>query len=419
MTRTIYRLTGADLNRKRPGMYADGGGLWLQITTSKDGEGRNRSWIFRYATGERSRSMGLGSLNTIGLAEARERARRCRELRLDGVDPIEARDAARAARAAQNAKAITFDEAADRYVKAHRAGWRAKHAAQWSATLSKYVSPVFGKLPVDRVDTGLVIRALEPIWSEVPETANRLRGRIECVLDWARARDLRKGENPARWRGHLEELLPPLRKIRRVEHHPAMPYRDVPAFVADLGKRSGTAERALEFLILTAGRSGEILGARWREVDLVEKVWIVPPGRMKGNRPHRVPLTARGVAILEEMGGAARPRGDLVFPGRTGEAAMWGETFTRLMKRLGRGDVTPHGFRSSFRDWSADRTNYPNHVVEMALAHAVGNAVEAAYRRGDLFEKRRRLMAEWDRYLARPASTGATVTPLRGGGARA
>jgi integrase len=412
MARAIHRLTGADLRRTKPGMYADGGGLWLQITISKDGKQRNRSWIFRYTTGERSREMGLGSLITVSLAEARDAALQCRKLRFAGRDPIEHRNAERAAKAATDAKAISFDQCADGYIEAHRAGWRsAKHAAQWPATLSQYASPVFGKLPVDQVDTALVMRVLEPIWSQMPETGNRLRGRIERVLDWATARRYRSGENPARWRGHLAQLLPAHRKVRRVVHHPAMRFQDVPAFLADLRQRSGAAARALEFLILTAGRSGEALGAQWREIDVASATWVIPPNRMKGNREHRVPLTPRCIAILEEM--QATQQGAYVFPGRSGDAPLWGMSFAYLLQRLGRRNVTVHGFRSSFRDWAGELTAFPREVAEAALAHRTGNEVEQSYRRGDALEKRRQLMNAWATFCSRPAPTGATVTPLR------
>jgi integrase len=352
--------------------------------------------------------MGLGSLMTVSLAEARDAALTCRKQRLAGIDPIEARNAERAAKAASTARTVTFDQCAEGYIEAHRAGWRSsKHASQWPSTLGKYASPVFGKLPVDQVDTALVMRVLEPIWSKMPETANRLRGRIERILDWATARRYRSGENPARWRGHLAQLLPPHRKIRRVVHHPALPFVEVPAFMADLRQRSGVAPRALEFLILTAGRSGEVLGAQWAEIDFASATWVVPPNRMKGNREHRVPLTGLCLAILEEM--QAVQQGPYVFPGRNGDAPMWGMSFAYLLRQLGRDDVTAHGFRSSFRDWAGERTAFPREVAEAALAHQTGNAVELAYRRADALEKRRKLMTAWSDYCSKPAPAGAVL----------
>jgi integrase len=393
-------------------MHADGGGLWLQITLSKDGNHRNRSWIFRYTAGNRTREMGLGSLITVSLAEAREAALQCRKQRLAGIDPIDARNAQRATLAVANVKILTFDECADRYIEAHRAGWRSeKHAAQWPATLGKYASPIFGKLPVDKVDTALVMQMLEPLWARAPETGNRLRGRVEQILDWAIARGYRTGTNPAAWRGHLSKLLPSHRKVRRVVHHPAMPYRDVPEFLADLRQRTGTAPRALELLILTASRSGEVLGMTWGEVDLTEKVWTVPPGRMKGNCEHRVPLSARCIEVLEEM--QAVQQGPYVFPGRSGDAPLWGMSFSYLLKSMSRNEVTAHGFRSSFRDWCGEQTNFPREIAEAALAHQIGSAVELAYRRGDALAKRRRLMDAWSDYCGRPAAKqSGTVVSL-------
>ena len=409
MARTIHRLSGADLRRKTPGMYADGGGLWLQVTTSKDGRQANRSWIFRYTVGNRTREMGLGSLITVGLADARDAALKCRKLRLSGVDPIEQRKAERAAKGAATAKTITFDQCAARYIEAHRAGWRsAKHASQWPATLGKYASPVFGNLPVDRIDTGLVMQVLEPMWAKMPETANRLRGRLESVLDWAIARGYRQKPNPATWRGHLAKLLPSHRRVRRVVHHPAMPYMDVPGFMADLRQRSGTPARALEFLILTASRSAEVLGAQWQEVE--GQVWTVPPSRMKGNREHRVPLMPRCVAIIAEM--RAIQQGPYIFPGRHGDAPMWANAFAYLLRQMGHGGITVHGFRSAFRDWAGERTNFPREVAEAALAHQVGTAVERAYRRADALEKRRKLMTAWGEFCGKPVPAGATVTSI-------
>ena len=398
----MHRLSAVAVAKaNQPGMYGDGGGLWLQITISKDGKHRNRSWIFRYA----GREMGLGSCGTVSLAEAREAALVCRKQRLAGLDPIEVRNAERAAKAASTAKVITFDQCADRYVEANRSGWRSdKHAAQWPATLGQYASPVFGKLPVDQIDTGLVLRVLEP------ESANRLRGRIERVLDWAKARGFRTGENPARWRGHLAQLLPAHRKVRRVVHHPAMPFEDVPAFMVDLRQQSGAPARALEFLILTAGRSGEVRGTQWDEIDFASATWVIPPIRMKGNREHRVPLTPRCIAILEEM--KAVRQGPYVFPGRTGDAPLWINALGYVLQQLGRDGVTAHGFRSSFRDWAGERTAFPREVAEQALAHQTGNYVELAYRRADALEKRRKLMAAWSDYCSKPAPAG-TVVPLR------
>jgi integrase len=400
MVRTTGRLTALKVERaKQPGMYADGGGLYLQVT-----EG-GASWLYRFMLNKRARWMGLGPLALYGLAEARALALDARRLRHQGVDPIEARRAARAQTRLDAAKAMTFQQCADRYIAAHRPGWRnGKHAAQWEATLVTYAGPVIGPLPVQAIDTALVMKVIEPIWETKPETASRLRGRIENVLDWARVRGYREGENPARWRGHLDHLLPARGKVRRVEHHAALPYAELPGLLVALREQQGIAARALEFTILTASRTGETIGARWSEFDLLNKTWTVPAERMKASREHRVPLSARALAIVQEMQ-ALRPAGEangFVFRGGKAGRALSNMAFLMLLRRMGRDDLTAHGFRSSFRDWAAERTHFPSEVVEMALAHAVGSKVEAAYRRGDLFGKRRRLMEAWATFCTAP-----------------
>jgi integrase len=304
---------------------------------------------------------------------------------------------------------MAFNQCRDAYIAAHRAGWRnAKHAAQWTSTLDAYVTPVFGQLPVGAIDTGLVMKALEPIWSAKTETASRVRGRIEAILDWAKVRGYRGGENPARWRGHLDSLLPARSKVRKVEHHAALPFTEIGAFMAQLREQSSTAARALEFTILTAARTGEVLGARWGEIDLDAAVWTVPPDRMKSAREHRVPLSPAALAVIKNM--KTRRENDYVFPGDRRDR-LSGRAMDMLLRRMGR-EVTVHGFRSSFRDWAAERTNFPREVAEAALAHVVGDKVEAAYQRGDLFDKRRRLMTAWGDYCLKPQASG-TVTPLR------
>jgi integrase len=419
LTRSIHRLSPAKVKNAKPGkrpdgttrvqLYPDGGGLYLQVTPG-DG-GNSKSWIFRYATAVRKeRYMGLGSLDAVSLAEARERAAECRKLRERGKDPIDERDAQRAAVAAVNAKAITFDQCAAGYIAAHRAGWRnTKHASQWENTLATYVSPIFGKLAVRTIDVGLVIKALEPIWSKKPETASRVRGRIEAVLDWAAARDFRDAENPARWKGRLDKLLPHRSKVRVVEHHAALPYDKVGSFMLELREREGVAARAFEFAILTAARTGEVLGAQWSEIDFGAKVWTVPAARMKGGREHRIPLASPAMAVLKQMTKARE--GDHVFPGDR-RAMLSNMALLMLLRRMGRGDLTAHGFRSTFRDWAAERTNFPNEVVEMALAHAISDKTEAAYRRGDLFEKRRKLMEAWAAYCQKPTAIIGKVIAL-------
>ena len=379
-------------------MHADGGGLYLRVTHSG-----TKNWVFRYMLNGRPRWMGVGPLHTIGLAEARNRAAAFRLQRQDGVDPIERRRAERLGARLDAARAVTFKECAARYIASHRAGWRnPKHAAQWQATLATYAEPVIDGLSVQAVDTALVLKVLEPIWTAKPETAGRVRGRMESILDWAKVRGFRSGENPARWRGHLDKLLPARSKVRRVEHHAALAYAQLPVFLMSLREQEGIAARALEYAILTAARTGEIIGAQWSEMDLLDKTWTLPAGRMKAGREHRVPLSAHALAILKEMQ-AHRQAGDaFVFPGATLGRPLSNMAFLMLLRRMGRGDLTAHGFRSTFRDWAAERTKFPAEVAEMALAHTVSDKTVAAYNRSDLFERRRRLMAAWANFCTVP-----------------
>jgi len=397
---------------KRPGMYGDGDGLYLRVTA--DGA---KNWVYRYMLAGRPRWMGLGSVALYGLAEARGKALDARRLRHEGIDPIEARRATRAQVRLDAAKAMTFKQCAQAYIKAHRAGWRnIKHAAQWEATLATYAEPIIGALPVQAIDTALVLRVLEPIWETKPETAGRLRGRIEVILDRAKVLKQRDGENPARWRGHLDKLLPARSRVRKVEHHAALPYNELPNFLTALREQEGIAARALEFTILTATRTGEILGATWAEIDLLDKTWTIPAERMKAGKEHRISLSGRALAIVEEMQ-PLRHAGDdsaFVFPGGKAGQPLSNMAFLMLLRRMKRNDLTAHGFRSTFRDWAAERTDFPSEVVEMALAHAVGNKVEAAYRRGDLFDKRRKVMDAWAAYCARSVPIEQKVVPLRG-----
>jgi len=405
MARASNRLSAVEVRSiGQKGMHPDGGGLYLRVSA-----GGTKSWIFRFMLDGRAREMGLGPLHTIPLAEARKRAAECRRMRLDGIDPIEARGTQRDKKKLEAAQAMTFHACAAAYIDAHKAGWRnAKHREQWPNTLNTYASPIFGSLPVQAVDVGLVMKALEPIWQTKPETASRLRGRIEAVLDWATVRGYRKGENPARWRGHLDKLLPARSKVRKVEHHPALPYDELADFAAALRSQEGVASRALEFLILTAARTGEVIGARWDEVDLEEKTWIVPAARMKAGREHRVPLSAAAVAALEQM--RETRESDFVFPGGKKGKPLSNMAMLAVLKRMDRGELTAHGFRSSFRDWAAERTNFPHEVAEMALAHKVGDKVEAAYRRGDLLQKRRQIMEAWARFFETTRSQGEVVS---------
>ena len=380
------------------GRYADGGGLYLQI--SRQG---SKAWIYRFTLDGRHRHMGLGSTHTISLAEAREEALQCRKMLRDGIDPIEERRAKRAARLKESVSAMTFKSCAEAYIQSHSAAWKnAKHLRQWSSTLETYAYPVFGKLPVDVIDTGLVMKVIDPIWREKTETASRLRGRIESILDWATVRNYRKGENPARWKGHLDNLLPAKAKIAKVEHHAALPFDEIGDFMAELREREGMGALGLEFLILTATRTSETMGARWEEFDIGKKVWTIPAGRMKAQNEHRIPLSTAAIDVLEKL--RALQQSEFILPGQGGKRPLSNMAFLQTLKRMGRGDLTGHGFRSTFRDWAAEQTSYPREVAEMALAHTISSKVEAAYRRGDLFEKRLHLMDDWASYCAMPQS---------------
>ncbi|MDE1947406.1 MAG: integrase arm-type DNA-binding domain-containing protein [Burkholderiales bacterium] len=386
-----------------PGLHFVGvvPGLALQVTATGA-----RSWTLRIVIAGKRRDMGLGNYPEVTLATAREKARAARELVRQGVDPIERQQAAASALRASMVEALTFKECAAAYMKAHRAGWKnARHAQQWANTLAQHAYPVIGELLVRDVKLSHVMAVLEPIWTTTNETAVRLRGRIELVLDWAAARGLRDGLNPARWRGHLDKLLPKPSKVNQAEHHAALPVGDIGAFMAQLRAAQGMGARALEFVILTAARSGEVRGATWPEIDRDAKVWTVPAERMKAGKEHRVPLTAEALALLDAL--PRMPGTDLVFPAPRG-GVLSDMTLTAVLRRL---DVpaVPHGFRSTFRDWAAERTNYPRDVAEMALAHAIGDKVEAAYRRGDLFQKRRLMMADWAKFLAKPESRAEVI----------
>jgi integrase len=414
-------LSAAFVRTAKPGRYCDGDGLYLLV--KKSGA---RFWVFRYRLhGAKMREAGLGRAgegrNSVRLSGAREKASVLFRQVKSGIDPLAARDAVWAAlkAAEQDAtiRGVTFRDAALRYIEGHAPSWRnPKHAAQWSSTLDTYAIPRFGDLAVADVRTAHVLAALEPIWLTKPETASRLRGRIEKILDFAKARGWRSGENPAAWKGHLALTLPPRSKVAKVEHHAALPWREIGGFMQVLRDQAGIGARALCFAILTAARSGEVRGARWREIDLATATWVVPADRMKGGREHRVPLTEPAVEILGEMATVqtSNDPSALVFPGRAAARPLSDMSLTAVLRRMKRGDLTAHGFRSSFRDWAAETTAYPAELVEMALAHAVGNKVEAAYRRGDLFDKRRRLMGDWAAFCSTPnVRDNANVVPLR------
>lgn len=398
--KTLHRLIfKAVENFDAPGDYNDGGGLYLQVSPWI-----TKSWMLRYRIHGRQRAMGLGSYPAVTVKEARERASDARRQVRDGMDPIEARKVRAQQSRLSSAKTATFKDCASAYIESHRAGWaNPKHAAQWSATLETYAYPVFGQLPVQAVDTTLVMKCVEPIWREKTETASRVRGRIESVLDWAKVRGYREGENPARWRGHLDKLLPKPTKVTKVKHHAAMPYADIAQFMRDLHEREGIAPKALEFVILTAARVSEAVNAKWSEFDLDRKLWTVPSDRMKAKRDHRVPLSGVTLKLLERLD--SQREGDYVFPAWTSpDKPLTGAACLTLLDDMGRADLTTHGFRSTFRDWAAEQTAFPRQIAEAALAHVVSDKTEAAYQRGDLLDRRALLMQAWAQYCTKPQS---------------
>lgn len=400
MSLGINRLKPLQVERlSTPGRYSDGGGLYLVV--SKSGA---KAWVFLYMRGGKRRELGLGALQDVPVADARTKAATLRAVLDKGGDPQAERDRQRA----EAAPAVTFKAAAEQYIAAHKAGWRnAKHAQQWENTLTTYAYPELGTLSVSAVGVGNVLKVLSSVWTEKPETAARVRGRIETVLDYAKARGWRSGDNPARWKGTLDHLLPARGKVRRVKHHPAMPYAQVPAFLVKLAAQEGSAALALRFAILTAARTGEVIGARWAEMDLEAATWTIPGERMKAGRDHRVTLNEAAAALLSEL-----PRvGEHVFVGLQRGEPLSNMALLMLLRRMEVEGVTVHGFRSSFRDWAAEQTNFPREVIEAALAHAPTDKVEAAYLRTDHFEKRRLLLAAWGRYCT--ADTTANVVPLR------
>lgn len=376
-------------NLSEPGTHFVGGVAGLVLKVKDTGA---KSWVLRAIVGSKRRDYGLGGFPDVTLAAAREAARAARAKIKSGIDPIDEARQARSALKATQAAAITFQKAAEAYINAHKEGWRnEKHTKQWTATLTTYAYPAIGNLLVQDVGLPQVLAVLEPIWKTKTETASRLRGRIEQILDWATARGYRDGLNPARWRGHLDKLLPKPSKVARVEHHDALPVSEVGTFMAALRKQEGIGAKALELVILTAARSGEVRGARWSEVDLDNGLWVVPGHRMKAGREHRVPLSEAAITLLKSVPRHAET--DLIFVGAKG-GQLSDMTLSAVIRRM-RAPCVPHGFRSTFRDWAAECTNYPSEMAEMALAHTISDKVEAAYRRGDLFEKRRKMMADW------------------------
>jgi len=374
----------------RPGYYFDGAGLYLQIA-----KGGSKSWILRYALNGKAREMGLGSLVTFSLADARMRATEQRQLIADGIDPIEAKHAKQLESRLAKANTITFDKAAASFIEANEAGWRSdKHGEQWRNTLATYASPVIGSLPVSAITTPLILQILQPIWATKTETATRVRGRIEKVLDWAKVQGYRTGDNPAAWKGHLSEALPKPSKVANSVHHAALPWTEIGGFMKALRAMPGTASLATQLIILTATRTSEAIEAKWSEFDVDAAVWVIPRERMKGFREHRVPLSPQAIAVLNQVKWENHGS-EYVFPNAKQEKPISNMACLAVLKRMGRSDLTVHGFRSTFRDWSAESTAYPRDVCEMALAHAIEDKSEAAYRRGDLLEKRAHLMADW------------------------
>jgi integrase len=402
MAQTINRLTARKVETvKTPGYLKDGGGLFLQV-----GETGSKSWIFEFRFAGRRREMGLGSLERVSLAAARAARDECNQLLRSHTDPIERRKQERAAAILTAHGTITFADAIDKYLTAHAAEWSPKHAQAWRQTLTQYAVPELGRLLVSDITTAHIVRVLEPTWPT--PMATMLRGRLEKVLDWCKVRAYRAGENPAAWKGNLDHLLANPTRSRKVEHHRALPIDEVPKFMAKLRAQEGATARCLEFLILSAARADEARRATSAEIDYANKVWTVPAGRMKARKEHRVPLSARAMALAGQ-GGA-----DYLYPG-TRAKTVDAMSMRRLLERMGYGErASVHGMRSCFRDWAAERTNYPNHVVEMALAHTIGDKVEASYRRGDLFNKRAQLMDAWAEYCSQPpAKSAGKVLPLR------
>ena len=405
MARLQQRLSALQVTKlTKPGLYGDGGGLTLQITPTGV-----KSWLFRYMVDGQAFGMGLGPTHTVSLAEARKKALDARKLLIDGINPLSAKKQNQIAAALAAAKTMTFDQCAEAYILAHQAGWKnAKHRDQWANTLNTYASPVFGHLPVATIDTGLVVKCLAKIWDSKTETASRLRGRIESVLGWATTSGYRTGENPARWKGHLENLLATISKTSRTKNHPSLPWPRIGAFMSALRLREGVSARAVEFAILTACRSGEVRGARWAEFDIGGKLWTIPAARMKAKREHQVPLSDPAVALLASIRKGSEE--DIVFAGTKGQP-LSDMALTAMIRRMNGDDkpiwvdangerITVHGFRSSFRMWAAEATDFPREVAEHALAHQLPDTVERAYQRGSQFAKRAALMAQWALYCA-------------------
>lgn len=407
MARLIARLNPLQASKlTKPGYYCDGAGLYLQIA-----KGGSKSWVLRYTVDRKPREMGLGSFATFSLADARKRAIEQRKMLADGIDPIEAKRGKLLEQRLAKAKVITFDKAAEGFIAANESAWRSsKHGEQWRNTLATYASPVIGDLPVSTITTAMVMKILQPIWSTKTETATRVRGRIEKVLDWSKVQGYRSGDNPAAWKGNLAEALPKPSKVADAGHHAALPWVEMGQFMKTLRVMPGAGSLAMQLIILTAARTSEVIEARWSEFDLEAGLWVIPKERMKGFREHRVPLSPQALAVLQRVKWDNNPS-EFVFPSAKPDKAISNMTCLAVLKRMGRGDLTVHGFRSTFRDWAAESTAYPRDVCEMALAHAIVDKSEAAYRRGDLLDKRTRLMNDWAAFCDTVRS-GADVVPI-------
>jgi integrase len=411
MSRGIEKLTARTVQTAKgtgnaARLLSDGRGLYLRVSPTG-----SKSWILRYARNGKQHDMGLGPYPEISLAGARERALEQRRLLIDGNDPLAARRAVAVAKAIAEARSITFADAAERYIKSQEKAWRdgGRNAGQWRQTIRDYANPVFGKVPIADIDRALVLKAIEPIWESKSETASRVRRRIADVLSWATAHGLRTGDNPAEWDGGIEHILPAKSRVAPVQHFAAMPYSELGAFMSELRTLpSASAIRALEFTILTACRAGEVLGAQWEEIDVVQRIWTVPALRTKTSREHRVPLSDAAMAVLQQCG---EKRTGLVFPSSKG-SRMNDKMMRRVLQEQLRWMYTVHGFRSTFSQWAAERTAYSYEVREIALAHNVGNAVERSYQRSDLFDRRRQLMAAWAELAASPAPATDEIVPL-------
>jgi len=405
MSSNINKLSPRKISSlKKTGLYGDGMGLWLKVTKSG-----TKSWIFRYSRNKKTYDIGLGSILTVSLSDARNKALEYRQMIQAGNDPLRTKQAEEIKNKRANNELITFEQCSVQYIDAHKAGWKnAKHAQQWTNTIKTYVLPVIGYLPVQDIDTSLIMQVLTPIWTTKNETAGRIRGRVENILSWAAVHGYRSVDNPAQWKGHLENLLAKPSSLKKVKHHKALPYKDMYDLMHILKGNSSITARALEFLILNTSRTSEVIGARWSEIDLDSKLWIIPPERMKAGHEHRAALSSRAVSILNEMKNIKHS--EFIFPSTRAGKGLSNAAMDKLLQTTLSYDCTVHGFRSTFRDWAAECTNYPRDLCEMALAHTIKDKVEAAYRRGDMIEKRRNLAEDWLRFIETPPTKGNVIT---------